>query len=82
MENKEIIDRLHQYFIGQDHSVVCRCLANMMIDLNRIYNFEHLDEEEASNLESRIEKNCLELMYFIDNYPNSSCGKLNILHVN
>jgi len=67
ISNKEVIQKLTQYFMNQDKSLVCRLLANAMIDYNRIYNSDILPDDELENLNFRIRQNSNELKKFIDN---------------
>jgi hypothetical protein len=65
--NKEVIDKLTEYFLEQDPKIVARSLANMMIDLNRIRNFRELCPDDIYCLSDRINKNLDSLHRFIDN---------------
>jgi len=76
--NKEIIDSLVEYFLTQEPRIVCRALANMLIDNNRIYNYNELPKEEADSLKTRMKKNLEKLHYFIENGPN---GNLTMGHL-
>ena len=76
--NKEVIDKLQEYFLTQDPKVVCRILANIMIDVRRIHWSHNLPEDELERLVERIKKNSEQLKDFIENGPrgNLTCGPL------
>lgn len=76
--NKEIIDSLVSYFIEQDKAILCRVLANMMIDINRIENIDQLPIDEKDRLLIRIRKNSQSLQKFIKQGANGplTCGEL------
>lgn len=66
MTNKDLIDKLCKYFKEDcDHDIVCRLLANMMIDMHRIRNFEHIAHEERESLNLRMIHNEFQLEKFI-----------------
>lgn len=67
--NKEVIDKLTEYFITQDKKTIARSLANMMIDLNRIFYLKTLPEDEKALLNARVIANVLSLRRFIENGP-------------
>ncbi len=70
MTNKELIDKLQAYFLKQDPKVVTRILANMYIDINRVFNVEQLPDQELISLQSRMELNHNELQKFaLDENP-------------
>lgn len=58
--NKEVIDKLQQYFLKQDAKVVARMLANQIIDLNRLWGIESLDKDERLSLTERMGHNLKE----------------------
>ena len=65
MKNKEIIDKLTDYFIKEgDPQIVARILAGMMIDFNRILHFHELPDDEKTSLVERMRLNNEELMKF------------------
>lgn len=64
--NKEIIDRLQEYFLTQDAQIVARSLAGLMIDLNRMMIFSSLSNMERVNLMDRMEINRRSLIKFIE----------------
>lgn len=76
--NKQIIQELIDYLMAQDKKVVCRVLANMMIDFNRIDTIDSLPDIEKSNLKIRIINNAQAVRDFAFNGPkgNLSCGQL------
>jgi hypothetical protein len=76
--NKEILDKLTDYLLTQDHKVVCRVLANHMLDQLRLHNLEILPADEADRLFKRIELNANSLRDFALNGPkgNLTCGPL------
>jgi len=69
MENKEIMDKLAAYFITQDPAVIARLAASLLIDINRIWHVENLQEEEMESLVERMEINLAQLNEFILNGP-------------
>jgi hypothetical protein len=69
--NKEVIAKLFDYFLSQNREVVAKMLAATLVDINRFYNLEHLDEEERECLMQRMEHNVNELNAFIKNGPSS-----------
>lgn len=69
--NKEVSDKLTEYFLTQDPEVVARILAANMIDLNRLYHFELLEDDERENLFRRLDHNIGQLEEFIKNGPMS-----------
>ncbi len=76
--NKEVIDKLQEYFLTQDPKVVCRMLANMMIDIRRMYWSQNLPKDELERFFERTKKNSEQLKDFIENGPrgNLTCGPL------
>lgn len=68
--NKEVIDKLTEYFITQDKKTIARSLANMMIDFNRIFYLKSLPEDERVLLNARIIANMLALRKFIKDGPD------------
>lgn len=62
--NKKLIEELVEYFSKQDQKIVCRFLANAMIDLHRIRNISTLPAKELESLLFRIEHNSDELIKF------------------
>lgn len=71
MQNKEVLEKLTVYFLQQDAHDVCRTLAGCMLDLHRIWNYEHLGKNEKENLCERLDHNVEQLVNFIENWPNS-----------
>lgn len=62
---KELIDKLQKYFLEvNDIEVVTRLLANMMIDMSRVYDLDTLSLEESTCLLFRIQHNHEQLMRF------------------
>jgi hypothetical protein len=70
MKNKEVINKLVKYLIDQDKAVLCRVLANQMLDLYRLQHISELPEQEVTCLYKRQELNSLCLLEFIKNGPN------------
>ncbi len=68
--NKEVINALTSYFLEQDKEILCRLLANYMIDMNRVFVFDALPKEEQECLHFRIQKNCEALHKFITDGPS------------
>lgn len=67
--NKEIIDKLVEYFMTQDKLSLSVIVANYMIDFNRIFYLHKLDESEKINLQFRIEMIVKQLDSFVKNGP-------------
>lgn len=57
MNNKEVVDKLQEYYLTQDIQTVTRLCANFAIDINRFYYFEKLSIEEKFNLIQRTKHN-------------------------
>jgi hypothetical protein len=76
--NKEVIDSLVEYFLTQDHKIICKALAGMIIDQNRIHHLEDLNAEDTDRLFERIKLNSERLERFILNGPvgDVTCGSL------
>jgi hypothetical protein len=70
MDNKEVMDRLQEYYLTQDPKVVALCLASAMIDINRIYNLNDLPQAESESLRVRITLLVKELHKFIEKGPS------------
>lgn len=68
--NKEIILKLTDNFMKQPQEQVCKMLACMLIDLNRIVNYKQLEKQELDNLQYRIGWNIKQLYEFVENGPN------------
>jgi len=64
ISNKEIIVKLSEYLMKQDQYTVCRTLANLMIDYNRLDSPEQMDEDEAKRLALRISLNAEQIRKF------------------
>lgn len=67
--NKEVIDRLQEYFLNQDPKIVARLAGSLMIDLNRIVCASSMKEEELECLIYRMGQMRDELIKFIKNGP-------------
>lgn len=52
--NKEVINKLCDYFMTQDRTVVSRLCANLIIDLNR-YHYDYSCPHNISTLKKRID---------------------------
>lgn len=76
--NKKVINELQEYFLKQDPKIVARFLANMMIDLNRLYSIEELSENERKCLEFRMEHNIQQLRNFAKYGPTDGLTLTNI----
>jgi hypothetical protein len=76
--NKKLIEELIEYFNSQDTKVINRALANMMIDMHRIQNSEHLPENELCSLMLRMKHNNEQLEIFSKNGPISDFHLYNI----
>jgi len=73
MKNKEVIDKLQEYFINEcDPKIVARTLAGMMVDMNRVKNIKQLTKSEKECLFDRIDNNCKQLEDFIKNGPRET----------
>jgi dsDNA-binding SOS-regulon protein len=77
--NKEVVEKLINFFLSQDAKVVARILANNMIDFNRIAEIESLPEDERERLFTRIARNADALKCFVKNGPKDDLtyGELN-----
>jgi len=64
ISNKEIIIKLSEYLMKQDQYTVCRTLANLMIDYNRLADPSIMDDDEAKRLEIRILLNAEQIRKF------------------
>ena len=71
MKNVFLIDRLQEYFLTQDAKVVCRALANCLVDFHRLATFEGLPQQEADSLIDRLGKNEEFLFKFYKDEPLS-----------
>lgn len=60
MTNKEMIEKLTNYFMSQDSLLVANSCAHLIIDLNRFYNFNDLSENERNDLFERVSYNLSE----------------------
>jgi hypothetical protein len=69
MDNKQVIQKLVDYYVTQDPAMVARALANALVDFNRFANLPHLPDEERECLFARLKANCDELQDFIANGP-------------
>ena len=67
--NKELIDKLHAYFLEQDPNLVAKLLAGIMLDIHRFNNLEVLSDEESDSLIERSTRNSLQLIDFARNGP-------------
>lgn len=65
--NKEVIELLQNYYLKQDSKIIARCLANVVIDLHRIQNFEFLPNSEKECLIDRMRLNGEQLEKFLLN---------------
>lgn len=79
MKNKEVIDKIQAYLIGQSPELVARICASLMVDINRIYTLESLPFEEAENLFDRIERNAIQIQEFVKHGPTKD---LRIIRMN
>ena len=79
ISNKEIIQNLKEYFLKQEPSDIAACLANLLIDINRILNCDQLEEKERICLAARIHAQFASLHDFV---KNGSSGKLKIHNFN
>lgn len=69
MTNKELIDKLYEYFLTQDPKVIARMCANLQIDLLRFLRIDKLPDDEAYHLIDRISILREEIDDFIKNGP-------------
>jgi len=68
MKNKDLLDKLEKYFLEKcDPKIVARFLGGLLIDFNRIQNYENLDIEEKHSLITRIKHNSDEIVKFAKN---------------
>lgn len=74
--NREVVAKLEKYFREQDMKVICKCLANCMLDIHRISVIDHLPELEANHLCYRIRYNSKSIEKFIREGPQ---GDVNFL---
>ncbi len=77
--NREVMLKLIEYFMQQPKEQICRLLASMMIDLNRVLHVDKLGKKERDNLMLRIQWNINELHKFIKDGPN---GELKMENMN
>ena len=73
MTNKEMIDKLQEYFLKQDPSVVARMTANLLLDIIRFLTIEILTEDQAENLIYRSRYNASQVYHVLndENYKES-----------
>lgn len=73
MTNEEMIDRLQEYFLKQDPSVVARMTANLLLDIIRFLTIEILTEDQAENLIYRSRYNATQVYNVLndENYSDS-----------
>lgn len=76
MENKEVVQKLIEYYRKQDIEVIYRTLANCQIDYNRLDAIELLPQEERTMLLTRIKFNAVALRKFIREGDNGQPLKL------
>jgi hypothetical protein len=69
MKNKEVADKLVEYFLTQDPKIVARVAANSIIDLNRVFYMSKLSNEELKSLFIRMDRNTKALANFVQNGP-------------
>lgn len=79
MKNKELIQRLVDYFLTQKPETVARGFAGAMLDMCRIRSMSDLPEDELACLLERIDKNAIEIHKFAKNGPS---GDLNVHRIN
>lgn len=79
MENKEVIEKLVEYFVTQDIKTIAHCLAAIMVDCNRLVNQEKLSLSQRKNLWNRIHLNNKSLSEFLEKGPQGDlkCKILN-----
>lgn len=65
--NKDVVQKLVDYFLTQNPEDVARLLANNLIDFNRIFHSKDLQEEEYNSLVKRIKINLDTLNDFVKN---------------
>ncbi len=56
---------MQEYFLKQDPAAIARCLAGLMIDMNRIMCMDSLGENEKQSLLMRMKLNRDQLLSFI-----------------
>lgn len=78
MNNKQAIEKIKEYCLTQDKENVCHALAALMIDINRIYYIDRLDEKERHNLQMRMKINIAEMQRFLIEGPDSDFKLMNI----
>lgn len=76
--NKEVIDALQDYFLTQDPKTMCRTLAALMIDMNRMMRLDELGVDERNNLLARMILNQEQLYKFIKDGPSGNVKLHNI----
>jgi len=64
MQNKDVIDKMQNYFLQQDPASVARILAAVMIDLNRLSNIKLLGKDEKASLLNRLKLNAYQVQKF------------------
>jgi hypothetical protein len=69
MDNKQVIERLTEYFMTQDKHIIARCLANSLLDFHRYYNWDSLPQPELECLLERTRLKSKELEKFVRSGP-------------
>lgn len=78
MKNKEVIDKLQEFYLKQDPKLVARALASCMIDYNRLVNYDKLGKNEKFNFDLRVRSNADTLRKFVE----YGAGEFKLLAVN
>jgi hypothetical protein len=77
--NKEVIDKLMDYFLKQDPKIIVRALANFLLDFNRIENWDAIPPDEYIRLVERISLNSKSLREFIEKKEHNGSLKLHFM---
>lgn len=81
MTNKEVINKLTEYYLTQDPKVVCRFLANCMIDINRFLNIDSLPIKEGEQLVERAMINMKAVKEYLKD-PEGNAKPLTLMTIN
>ncbi len=72
ISNKEVIDKLQKYFLGQNKKFVARTLAEYIIDVHRWAIRDQLPSDEFDSLVARTKLNSETLLDFVKNGPKGN----------
>jgi hypothetical protein len=72
MENKELVEKLIEFFRTQDIELIYRLLANCMIDNNRWLNLNEFSTQERRSFIQRMKINDNEITKFAKYGPDKN----------